>query len=254
MGEKYIGLEILKRHFSRGPVKEVAGNSNFLWLSVNPRVFSIGVNVLQHFPSNTWSVSVSGHLHLLPSFLPVKIVFWRRFLGIWVNKMDLCLCTSVSLQPMKKVSWSCPVMKWCDWQQVWLELAEKPPCLVLFTVLTMGSIFWFLESPTLLESCWNWSFKFFLLEFGFYQTCNCGILEQKEALTFAVYLAPVWLLLHSARVLWTALQTSVSGNGVSMEAPMKFFTTSWSKLSAVTTWQKFKIVLCKRQESCRFLT
>lgn len=44
--EKYIGLEILKRHFSRRPVKEVAGNSNFLWLSVNPCVFSLGVNVL----------------------------------------------------------------------------------------------------------------------------------------------------------------------------------------------------------------
>lgn len=33
---------------------------------------------------------------------------------------------------------------------------------------------------------------------------------------------------------------------VSIDVPMKFFTTSWSKLSAVTTWHKFRTVFCNR--------
>lgn len=161
---------------------------------------------------------------------------------------------------MKKVSGSCPVMKWCAWQQVWLELAipEKPPCLVLFTVLTIWDLyfgFWRAHSELPFWRVVETKvLKFFWLSLVFMKPGTAGILEHNTVFTFPAYLAPVWLLLHSARVLWTALQTSVSGNGVSIETPMKFFTTSWSKLSAVTTWHKFKIVLCKRQESCSFLT
>lgn len=147
--EKYIGLEILKRHFSRRPVKEVVDNSNFLWLSVNLCVFSLGVNVPQDFPSSTWSVSISGHVHLLPSFLPVKIFFWRHFLGIRVN--SICLWTSVSLQSTNKVS-SCNEMTCLGTGMAGISWKAPLLCLVLFTVLTiyLGFVFWFLESPFIL--------------------------------------------------------------------------------------------------------
>lgn len=59
--------------------------------------------------------------------------------------------------------------------------------------------------------------NFFLLGFGFYQAWNCGILEQNTAFTSPAYLAPAWLLLHSAGVLCGTLETSVSGDGVNIE-------------------------------------
>lgn len=98
---KYTGLEILKRHFSRRPVK---GNSNFLWLLT--RVFSLGINVLQDFASSTWSVSISGHVHLLPSFLPVKIFFWRHFPGIWVNRTVFAFELQCLYSPWTRWVWA----------------------------------------------------------------------------------------------------------------------------------------------------